>query len=265
MLALIPRRPWEVKNCLLAGHLSLPVWLAMLFLSCLFTDTVMPWHKEALQSPQQPRAGALMCPFGQTFAALSLTVPWPSAQGSAYAPNQPISPGQRFVLFATKSAQDLRVGLAQCPFLLRWMICSSSLNPSSGPLGVKVFVSQAPALMLRRPEFTSLLLFKLASCFCVPRFPQAVTWMAALHCVPEARRENHLQRVTIQKCTYAFWRWGFHNSSLPCWGICSGSLHEGEIPSPPGLLGSHPGRALLGDELLKWEGSGALSVCVECV
>lgn len=63
---------------------------------------------------------------------------------------------------------------------------------------------------------------------------------------------------------HAFWRWGFHNSSLPYWGICSGSLHKGEIPSPP-WSAQLPWESAVGDELLKWEGSGALSVRVECV
>lgn len=73
-----------------------------------------------------------------------------------------------------------------------------------------------------------------------------------------------MQRVTIQKTM------GFGD------GACTPLLFRArkyareacareKFPLPLGLLSCCPRRALVGDELLKWEGSGALSVCVECV
>lgn len=98
----------------------------------------------------------------------------------------------------------------------------------------------------------------------MPQFPQAMTGMAALHYVPEARRKSPLQRVTIWKHTAvgdgASRPLLFHAREF-AWEACT----REKSPLPLGLLSWCPGRALVGDELLKWEGSGALSVCVECV
>ena len=91
-----------------------------------------------------------------------------------------------------------------------------------------------------------------------------MTWMAALHSIPEAGRKSHLQRVTIQKCVV----FG-DGASTPLLFHAREFAREActreKSPLPLGLLSCYPGRALVGDELLKWEGSGALSVCVECV
>lgn len=64
---------------------------------------------------------------------------------------------------------------------------------------------------------------------------------------------------------HGFWRWCFHTTSLPCWGFAWEACTSEKSPLSLGLLSCYPGRALVGDKLLKWEGSGALPVCVECV
>lgn len=87
--------------------------------------------------------------------------------------------------------------------------------------------------------------------------------MEALLNIPEAGRKSPLQGAT--KENLLGFGGGAPMSFLTHAREFRWDAHTGENPLWPWLLRGFPGRAEEGDELLRREGSGALSACVECV
>lgn len=148
-----------MKGCLLAGHLSLPVWWAgerKLFLPFHFTGPAMPSIRRLCKALKCRGLEHERDPWGRLLLPCPYQQPRQHARGTLCAPKQPAHGRQEGFCAPCEHRGS---GLAQHMVLLRWAICSRSWNPTSGPFGGEVFGSQATAS--RQPDFKSLHLLML--------------------------------------------------------------------------------------------------------